>query len=293
MVIAIIGILIGLLLPAVQAARRLQCANNLRQIGLATLSYVERTGCFPPGGITEGPCCHTKSGISWPISILPRLEQQALFDQYDSDAYNEDPVNQFVREAIVPVYVCSSDPDGHDLDFPESGPGSGLRYRRGSYRANSGRKTDNSTEWWDGPDRRDNPMPAGHRGPMYTIGYNQFGTVQPAHIRDGMSNTLLVGEMASRTRPRRRTFWAYTYTAYNKSSVSPETRALLGDYDLCQSTPGGWFGNPCKRGWGSYHPGGLHFLLCDGSVRFISTTVDVWVLTGMASIAGQEVIELP
>ncbi len=305
-VIAIIGILISLLLPAVQAAReaarRIQCANNLRQIGLATLSYVERMGSFPPGGITEGPCCSTRSGISWPISILPDLEQQALFDRYDSNAYNEDPVNEYVRQALVPVYTCPSDyGDPRALEVPETGPGGAfsghggrnLLYRRGSYRANTGRKQDNSSEWWDGQYQANNPLPEKWRGPMYTIGFFQYGVVLPAHVRDGMSNTLLVGEMHSHSRPSRRTFWAYSYTSYNKSAVVPEARTLLIDYDRCISISGINGINPCKRGWGSYHPGGLHFVLCDGSVRFISTSVDVWVLAGLASIAGGEVVQVP
>ncbi|MEA1950175.1 MAG: DUF1559 domain-containing protein, partial [Planctomycetota bacterium] len=102
-VIAIIGILIALLLPAVQAAReaarRMQCSSNLKQIGVALHAYHAALGCFPPGGITEGPCCSTRSGISWSISILPYIEQPMIYDRYDMDRYNEDPANQFVREA--------------------------------------------------------------------------------------------------------------------------------------------------------------------------------------------------
>ncbi len=298
-VITIIGILIALLLPAVQAAReaarRASCANNLKQIGLATLAYAERNGSFPPGGITEGPCCSTKSGISWSISILPHLEQQALFDRYDSNAYNEDPVNQYVREALMSVYICPSDGEAKGLGVPESGPGGveGIQYRRGSYRANTGRKEDNSSEWWDGQYQSNNPLPENWRGPMYTIGYFQYGVVLPAHLRDGMSNTLLVGEMHSHTHPSRRTFWAYTYTSYNKSAVVPETRTLLVDYDRCISIPGINGANPCKRGWGSYHPGGLQFVFCDGSVRFVSTATDMHVLAGLASVAGSEPVSVP
>ncbi len=298
-VITIIGILIALLLPAVQAAReaarRASCANNLKQIGLATLAYVERNGSFPPGGITEGPCCSTKSGISWSISILPHLEQQALFDRYDSNAYNEDPVNQYVREALMSVYICPSDGEAKGLGVPESGPGgaANIQYRRGSYRANTGRKQCDNSEWWDGQYQASNPLPENWRGPMYTIGFFQYGVVLPAHVRDGMSNTLLAGEMHSHTRPSRRTYWAYTYTSYNKSAVVPETRTLLVDYDRCISISGINGANPCKRGWGSYHPGGLQFVLCDGSVRFVSTATDMFVLAGLASVAGQEPVQLP
>jgi len=104
-VIAIIGILIALLLPAVQAAReaarRAQCQNNLKQIALALHNYHQAVGSFPPGKITEGRCCDRPSMITWTISILPYLEQQALYDRYDQTKFNEDPANQFVREAMV------------------------------------------------------------------------------------------------------------------------------------------------------------------------------------------------
>src|SRR4051794_24918 len=79
-VIAIIGVLVAVLLPAVQmareASRRSSCANNLKQIGAAITAYHDIYKCFPPGGITMGKCCSTPSFSSWSISILPQLEQQ-------------------------------------------------------------------------------------------------------------------------------------------------------------------------------------------------------------------------
>src|SRR5690606_5504676 len=105
----IIGILVALLLPAVQAAReaarRIQCSNNLKQLGLGVLNYESSNSSLPPGGITEGPCCNTKSRTSWAISILPMVEQQALYDNYDMKAFNEDPVNKLVRETHLPLHV--------------------------------------------------------------------------------------------------------------------------------------------------------------------------------------------
>jgi len=104
-VITIIGILIALLLPAVQAAReaarRAHCANNLKQIAVALHGYNTALGSFPPDGITEGPCCETPSGTSWAISILPYVEQQSLYDRYDMESYNEDPVNEAVRQTLL------------------------------------------------------------------------------------------------------------------------------------------------------------------------------------------------
>jgi prepilin-type N-terminal cleavage/methylation domain-containing protein len=86
-VIAIIGILVALLLPAVQAAReaarRSQCLNNLRQLGVAILNYENAHKTFPPGGVTKGECCAATSAAGWTIYILPYVEEQALYDKYD------------------------------------------------------------------------------------------------------------------------------------------------------------------------------------------------------------------
>src|SRR6202011_965831 len=129
-VIAIIGVLIGLLLPAVQkvreAANRLKCTNNLKQIGLALHNYHDAYATFPPGGVTEGPCCETPSGAAWTIYILPFLEQDALYRKYDFTKYNEDPENALVRTSPVKIYVCPSDLDTRVLGKPESGPGNDL-----------------------------------------------------------------------------------------------------------------------------------------------------------------------
>src|SRR5262249_32917461 len=98
-VIAIIAILIGLLLPAVQkvreAANRMSCTNNLKQIGLALHNYHDTESTFPPGGITNGFCCGTQSGPTWTIWLLPYIEQAALYKQYDFSKTNEHPNNQF------------------------------------------------------------------------------------------------------------------------------------------------------------------------------------------------------
>src|SRR5437899_6136076 len=93
-VIAIIGVLVGLLLPAVQKVRetanRMTCQNNLKQIGLAVHNYHDANRTFPPGGVTNGPCCGTKSGATWAIYLLPYLEQENLYKLYDFTKANED-----------------------------------------------------------------------------------------------------------------------------------------------------------------------------------------------------------
>ncbi len=295
-VIAIIGILIALLLPAVQAAReaarRMQCANNLKQIGLAVLNYEFTSGMLPAGGVANGPCCQTKSGVNWAIAILPNLEQQALFSLYQPDAYLEDEANRQLRESVVATYVCPSDIGTELLDQPEAGTGVDLLWRRGSYRASTGTGL-GINDSWVGPHHTGTAfqLAGSTRGAMFSTGYHTYGQVRMAEIRDGASNTLLVGEHFTRTNPRRRTFWAYGFAAFNKSEITLESRTLLGDYDRCVEIGGSQHG--CKRFFAGAHPGTTQFVFCDGSVHSLSESIDVQVLADLATIAGGEVVVLP
>ena len=112
-------------------------------------------------------------------------------------------------------------------------------------------------------------------------------------IHDGSSNTLLAGESTTSTDPGFRTLWAYSFSYYSLSAVTPQSRILLGDYDQCVQIGGDGNSFPCRRGWGSFHPGGIHFVLCDGSVRFLSTTIDVNLLADLATIDGGEAAQPP
>ncbi len=293
-VIAIIGILVALLLPAVQSAResarRMACVNNLKQIGIALHMYHDSHDTFPAGGITEGNCCGTPSGITWTISILPFLEQQALFEQYDSNSFNEDPVNAVVRETFLPIYACPSEENVDLLEQPDSGPGSGLFYRRGSYRAVSGRS--DGSGWWDNNQAIDAGLSITWRGPLHSVGTHGMSWERESDITDGLSNTMMVGEMTSvdngqgSTASRRRTFWAYTYTSYNQSTVVPQSRTFIVDYERCVAIGGLGGSNPCKRGWGSSHPNGINFLFCDSSVRFVRPLADMLLFAAQATIEG-------
>ena len=104
-------IMIALLLPAVQAAReaarRSQCTNNLKQIGLALHNYHDTYGCFPPAVIIDE---NGTPRYSWRVAILPFLEQGALYDAYDPSLPWDDPMNDFVRMSQIPIYQCPSYP---------------------------------------------------------------------------------------------------------------------------------------------------------------------------------------
>ena len=302
-VIAIIGILIALLLPAVQsareAARALQCHNNLKQIGLALQNYHEAAGTFPPGGVVEGLCCNTKSQTNWAISLLPYLEQETLHDQYNHKAYNEDPANAFIRNKMVSVYVCPSESETDVPSSPATGPGKNLTFMPGSYAAVTGRAESNA--WWGNSNTTSPSLPMRWRGVLHTVGERgptgvaglKLGTESIRDIRDGTSSTLMIGERSVVVPHNRRTVWAYSYGQYNKSAAYAQTRTLLLDYDQCVEIGGPGGANPCKRGFSSYHPQGMHFLFCDGSVHAFSMKIDMTLFVEMATIAGKEVVTPP
>jgi len=305
-VIAIIGVLIALLLPAVQAAReaarRVQCQNNLKQIGLALHGYHEARGSFPPGNIqhSAGFCPGMgEPGLSysthfgnWMIAILPFIEQGALYDSYDLSHNNESPENRAVRETSVSTYVCPSDYTADGPIVPASGPAAtvGAKYAPGSYRAVSGR-SDDGMNYLDSEMMYDYERSS--RGPIHVAGVWKYGSETMAHIRDGTSNTLLVGEYSTATNPGRRAFWAYSFAYYSQSGATAQERTLWGDYDRCVAAEGKGAENPCRRGWGSFHPGGLHFALCDGSIRFLNSTIDMQLFADLATIAGDESATVP
>jgi prepilin-type N-terminal cleavage/methylation domain-containing protein/prepilin-type processing-associated H-X9-DG protein len=304
--ITIIGVLIALLLPAVQAAResvrRLHCGNNLKQIALAVQSYHEACGVFPPGNYaqTAGVCpgqqpadTPSEDRANWLIAILPHLEQQSLHGLYDPNAPNESAVNRAVRDVSVPCYVCPSDVDSTKPVVPEYGPASpamhNVPYMPGSYRGVSGRS--------DGNRFLDSGLSTNYprlwRGPLHVVGILGYRSESYNDIRDGTSNTLLAGESTTRTNPGFRTLWAYSFAYYSLSAITPQSRTLLGDFDLCVQIGGSGQVDPCLRGWGSLHPHGLNFAFCDGSVRFVPLDIDLNLLADLATIDGGETTQLP
>jgi prepilin-type processing-associated H-X9-DG protein len=174
----------------------------------------------------------------------------------------------------------------------------------GSYRAVSGAtygfqnlSTGSGDAYWDDQGQVSYLMGwrSGFRGPMHAV--NPAAGTSPetlTGITDGTSNTLMVGEYVTKTKPARRTYWAYAYTSYNQSSVTiGQSRTLLPDFDACVAAGGLGGSNVCKRGWGSTHAGGrINFVLCDGSVRSVGASVDVnFVFPSMGTIAGGEVAD--
>ena len=315
-VIAIIGLLVALLLPALQssraAARRVQCANKLKQIGLAVLNYEELNGHLPPGSTTEGLDIDGPYYSTWSVDILPFLELQSLYELWEPSQPFWYPRNKQLRETFVPAYICPSDVETDHLESPFSGPGRNRGkwfWAPGSYRAMSGHSLGKrGPHYWDNPEfahtSHTKDMPENTRGPMHTMaikpGKNtrRFYPVRLKQITDGASHTLLVGEYHTETNNWRRTLWAYAYTSYNQSSAFFEKRTMIPDFYTCgtlrteeqkQNNEGG---DTCKRGWGSLHAGNvIQFVLCDGSVHSLNQDMDMTAFVAGGTIAGEDGVD--
>jgi prepilin-type N-terminal cleavage/methylation domain-containing protein/prepilin-type processing-associated H-X9-DG protein len=334
-VIAIIAILIGLLLPAVQkvreAAARMSCSNNLKQIGIALHAHHDTVGTLPPGGMYHGVCCSPPTWTNWAIEILPYMEQANLYRQYRQNETNVSTANNLVGRERVKTYECPSDTLVGKLEVPASGPRpGGQQWMHGSYRAVSGKMNLLCSHGnWDGFEPE--LWPGGRMDPSFrsllhatSAAYNGVpaanvsksfnnacgsGTVHISVMggpekfsaaTDGLSNTLMVGEYTSTTTTTRATFWAYTYASYNQSSIGSESRlfgmnygANASDRTGCWGTAGLYGDQPCKRAFNSAHTNGANFVLGDGSVKFISYNVALNLLQNMATMAGGESAVLP
>ena len=244
-VIAIVGILIAILLPAVQSAReagrRTQCANNLKQIGIALHCHHDALGTLPAGDYakTAGQCPGGSWAINhisedranWMILILPYMEHGDLYKSYNLIKPNEDPVNRAVEMSRVAEFICPSDLATDQSIVPAMGPAASwalnVPYMPGSYRAMSCYST--GTDFLDGGGITSYPLQ--WRGAMHVVGILGFRPERFTDISDGLSHTLMIGESTTRTDLPFRTLWAYSFEHYSLSAATPQSRILIGDYD--------------------------------------------------------------
>jgi prepilin-type N-terminal cleavage/methylation domain-containing protein len=309
-VIAIIAVLIGLLLPAVQkvreAAARMACQNNLKQIGLGLHNYHDANGALPPGherrgGTISAPIYYA----NWCIRLLPYVEQSALYSQYNLNLPNDDPANAAVRLTPLSVYTCPSDINGKTIMTPgsfASGRPTGIQYMSSTYRGVAGSINPNapapcatcSPPAWGGyPDELQSlirtPPGLATRGVLHgTDDWNGLSRETLTAISDGTSNTLLAGERATATTTNRGTFWANSFNLYSLSVASATSASLLPDYNACVTALAGADAWPCKYGWGSFHTGVNNFALCDGSVRSISVNINMTAFQALCTMSGGE-----
>lgn len=299
-VIAVIGLLLAMLLPALAAVldsvRATQCKNNLRQIGVALRGYHQTHDCFPASNYaaTAGVCmgntafANSEDLANWAIALLPFLELDTIYSQYNHEAFNEDRSNQLVQTAEVALYRCPADRNAGRLHVPAMGPAASWAlntpYRSGSYRAISGRS--------DGLNFLDDTLlqtyPEEWRGVMHLVGVLGFHHERDRDVKDGLSHTLAVGESTTTTQPEFGTFWSYSFSFYSVAAVTPQRRILRGNYEACRMAPGQGSSLPCRRGFGSDHSGGIHFLMADGTMQNFSRDMDMNLLAALATIDGGE-----
>ena len=295
-VIAIIGLLIALLLPAVQAAResarRSQCTNNLKQLALAFHNYHGRASQFPlgygilrPGTYGSG----SPSGVEWPwcMRLLTDIEQSALYDQIDW-ALNPGggyPVLRPVLGATVDGFLCPSDPNGSRrwndtaecvMSAPE------WTYGRISYAGN----------WGVGP--MEAPVPPRIRG---VLGHNRGARI--AQITDGTSNTALMAELIVGLGCTIRGTHSYDEGPvymhdFTPNDPTPDQARWCGEEDqLSGSCVTISQQNMDVHTARSFHPGGVNLALCDGSVAFLGDSIDLRLWRALGSHDGGEPITLP
>ena len=301
-VIAIIGILIGLLLPAVQAAReaarRMQCANNLKQIGLAAHSFHEARGFLPPARVIDAIRRREQMGATWAVFILPYIEQQAAADLWDmkKSYYNQ---TAEARQIAPAVYYCPSrrrppalSIQGDSLN-PSAAPGQNIPGALGDYAGVCGdyggiifpsqelKPCCYGFEGALGQPNASNGVIVSVHGDYDRGSEGNAGGLSFAHIRDGSSNTLMFGE-----RHVNRDGFGYRV---RDGQVYGDGSIYNGDHNSFYAPAGPGFGlargaehPPGAPRFGSYHPGVCQFVFADGSVRALGVSISETVLQLLA-----------
>jgi len=280
-VIAIIGTLVGLLLPAVQAAReaarRTQCTNNLKQTGLALQNYHEARRTLPEGWLCNpdhSDAHHAEEGVGWGWAsrILPYVEENALSKSIVITG-SISAVSSTVKETVIQSFLCPSDagagkptfkpglPSGNeeeDHEHPDETEGTDT-YSRTNYVGMFG-----TNEWHDDAYEGDGMFFANSRMPF-------------RHVSDGLSKTIMVGERDSR-------IGGSLWIGMVEGLAEPIGRTVAHGHHAPN-------GNPAEQHFGdlsSRHQGGANVVFADGHCDFISETVDVAVFQKLCTRKGGE-----
>jgi prepilin-type N-terminal cleavage/methylation domain-containing protein/prepilin-type processing-associated H-X9-DG protein len=283
-VITIIGALLALLLPAVQAAReaarRARCANNLKQIGLAVHNYQGSIGVFPPG-VENYP--ELGAGWGWGAMILAQLEQWPVYDGGNFQIPIPDAASATARQTVLSVFLCPrSTPDGPVRVTGDEAQKVVLvdDMAAGKYIASAGQGVVEG-------------LPGSNNGLLFRNSRIAF-----RDVTDGLSQTLLPGE---RSRNLADATWVGAVTS-GHVCTNPRwpVRDCATSNVMVMANTGPWPDEPWVKvpnhkgskadDYWSLHPGGCNFLLGDGSVRFIKETVDPMAFSALASRAGGEVV---
>jgi len=272
-VIAIIAILIALLLPAVQqareAARRTQCKNNLKQLGLALHNYHDTHNCFPPGQIRGARSgIEYGNGFSYGALLLPFMDQAPLYNQLNSSLTIGEGTNLTLITglAAIPGVLCPSDserPKKRGANSQTASPATSYFGSTGAFNS-----------WSDSTNPR-------LSGGFFTIDPGPMSTI--ATFSDGTTNTIAIGESTYRV-------WTGGLWLGVTAAAPASTAAPVADTACCQDWWLNWGLYPITNKYvagmlhanvryGSDHTGGAQFLMADGSVRFISENIQHTVNT--------------
>ena len=297
-VIAIIGVLVALLLPAVQAAReaarRMSCTNNLRQMGLACHNFTDVRGIVPPSRVEEGgfPALGVPANAfqGWAVWLLPYIEQGNLENQYDYKLHFGHANNRKAVQTQVAVFYCPSTPKKNRI-APD--------FTRGSFTIQGAAAADYSvcrnvdaglvTNFPNDVDAYDNST---RWGPFsYNDGTNTR-VMRWASVTDGLSNTIFYSEDAGRPIPYRSSWkTASGNVGASAWSDSENEWCFQGCTPPNDTRPGKTAINCTNNGEPyAFHPAGINVGLCDGSVRFINQSISVRTFARLITAQGGEQI---
>jgi prepilin-type N-terminal cleavage/methylation domain-containing protein/prepilin-type processing-associated H-X9-DG protein len=299
-VIAIIGVLVSLLLPAVQkvreAANRASCQNNLKQLGLALQNYHTSNRCFPPGRTKVG----SQDYHGWIAYILPYIEQDNLARQIDLNLPYSDPKNVPAGVTHLTLLTCPSAPSKRDISS-----GAMTDYSAANiYMSDAIAMTQN----WSGYTSQAQYLNSGvllRVTPAMIPGGDTTGN-QISDINDGASNTIIVGECGGREDgwisgrlDDHGTFLVSTTAPHTGRWINPNNELGIFGFDLTTLTQG-WPANnpspPCAinctnaRELYAFHPGGANTVFADGSVHFLNASTDLRILRALVTIRGGELV---
>jgi prepilin-type N-terminal cleavage/methylation domain-containing protein len=292
-VIAIIGILIALLLPAVQAAReaarRAQCSNNLKQLGLAMHNYNSTYGHLPPMTLIDWK----QNGqflTTWIRAGLPYIEQGVVEKPADAGSSMTFGDNILLHETVIPAFLCPSDPVPSLTKWAEGDPTWGTTWARGNYMANIGIRL-------PPPNQRYGLPPDWSPKPNAVFSINSDTRMRD--VSDGTSNTAMISEIRKVPGNDMRGAWAliqYCFYLHDRTPNDPYPDELRGgQYQMCNRDPNTAGDLFCILPYSSntpelaritarsLHTGGVQVTLVDGGVRFVSNDIDLttWQNLGM------------
>jgi prepilin-type N-terminal cleavage/methylation domain-containing protein/prepilin-type processing-associated H-X9-DG protein len=321
-VISIIAVLIALLLPAVQSAResarRAQCTNNMKQLGLAFHNYESTNGALPPAKIYSGTCQnHSNGGKGLVLNttaftlVLNYIEQTPLWNAYNFSQPSSNSawggfvtppdgpkntillgdasVNTTVVGTLVSAFSCPSDDEGVIVNEAGTANYSRQNARRSNHLVSAGVYSEYSCP---------GSIVGSDLDPKQQGAFQNDTSVKFSNIRDGLSNTFLAGESIQiKGITVFGPYWGSGTHTSTHGVIVPPSNAQAPGYapngpmgilepttdPLIRNTPYAWV-------YSSRHPGGVNMVMGDGSVRFVKNTINLAAWWGLATIKGGEII---